>query len=140
MRTRVLLAPLMLFVAIAAAGCAPSESAPASESAPVTAPTDGGEAEGSGQETSADGDSGFAGVTLPGTGSYSIGDEAPFGGYQMQGEPDAVPAGCTWSIDDAAGEPTLASSENNGLYAFLTDVPEAVTFVTEGCPDWVQFE
>ena len=80
-------------------------------------------------------DSGF--VTLPGTGSYAIGTEAPFGGYQLVGEPDAVPAGCTWSIVDADGAVAFA---DQGLYVFLTDIPEAVTFITDGCPDWEQFE
>jgi hypothetical protein len=30
--------------------------------------------------------------------------------------------------------------ENTGQYVFLTDIREAVTFVTTGCPDWEQFE
>lgn len=76
-------------------------------------------------------------ITLSGTGTYTIPDQMPFGGYQLQGEPDSQPAGCTWSIQDASGGHTF---ENQGSYVFITDIPEAVTFVTEGCPDWEQFE
>lgn len=77
-------------------------------------------------------------IVLSGTGRYAIGTEAPYGGYQIRGEPSPLPAGCTWSIQDADGEAFV--DQANGAYAFLTDVPEAVTFVTEGCPDWEQFE
>ncbi len=76
-------------------------------------------------------------VTLPGTGHYAIGTEAPYGSYQLKGEPDSQPDGCTWSIEDADGS---AAFENQGSYVFLTDIKEAVTFVTNGCPDWEQFE
>jgi hypothetical protein len=76
-------------------------------------------------------------VVLAGTGRYSIGTEAPLGGYQLTGEPDKQPNGCTWSIQDADG---AAIFENQGSYAFLTDIREAVTFVTDGCPDWRKFE
>ena len=82
-------------------------------------------------------DSGAGYVTLSGTGTYTIPDQMPFGGYQLQGEPDSQPAGCTWSIQDSSGGHTF---ENQGSYVFITDIPEAVTFVTEGCPDWEQFE
>ena len=114
---------------LALAGCggtpaAESPPAPAVD-APADAPADSG---------SDDAGSGF--VVLPGTGTYAIGADAPFGGYQLVGEPDALPGGCTWSIEDETG----AIYENNGLYVFLTDIPEAVTFVTNGCPDWEQFE
>lgn len=98
-----------------------------------------GDSGGTGGDTSGDsgGSGGAALVTLPGTGSYAIGSEAPFGGYQLTGEPAEQPDGCTWSIVDADGAVTF---ENQGSYAFLTDVEEAVTFVTSGCPDWEQFE
>ena len=76
-------------------------------------------------------------VVLPGTGRYTIGIEAPLGGYQLHGEPDEQPAGCTWSIEDADG---VAACENQGQYVFLTDNKEAVTFVTDGCPDCEQFQ
>jgi hypothetical protein len=78
-----------------------------------------------------------AGFTLAGTGEFAIGTDAPYGGYQIIGEPDSLPEGCTWSIQDADGE---VQFENQGIYAFLTDVPENVTFVTEGCPGWEKFE
>jgi hypothetical protein len=76
-------------------------------------------------------------VVLPGTGQYSVPDQMPFGGYQLKGEPDAQPEGCTWSIQDDAG---VVAFENQGVYAFITDIPEGTVFVTSGCPDWEQFE
>lgn len=76
-------------------------------------------------------------IVLPGTGRYVIGTEAPLGGYQLHGEPDAQPPGCTWSIEEADG---VAAFENQGQYVFLTDIKEAVTFVTDGCSDREQFE
>ncbi len=76
-------------------------------------------------------------LVLNGTGSYMIGTEAPYGGYQLSGEPASQPDGCTWSIVDADG---VVYVENQGSYAFITDIPEAVTFNTDGCPDWEQFE
>lgn len=89
-------------------------------------------------DTGASEDSGGGGfVTVSGTGRYLIGQDLPFGGYQLSGEPDEQPAGCTWQILDADGN---ASFENEGSYVFLTDIHEAETFVTDGCPDWEQFE
>lgn len=76
-------------------------------------------------------------VVLAGTGTYAIGVDIPYGGFQLAGEPSEQPEGCTWSIVDAEG---VASFENQGPYVFITDIPEAVTFVTSGCPDWEQFE
>lgn len=76
-------------------------------------------------------------VTVSGTGRYEVGVDIPYGGYQLHGEPAEQPAGCTWQILDADGG---VSFENQGSYAFLTDVPEIVTFETDGCPDWEQFE
>jgi hypothetical protein len=76
-------------------------------------------------------------LVVSGTGSYVIGEDIPYGGFQLHGEPDEQPAGCTWSILDADGG---ISFHDQGSYVFLTDVPEAVTFVTAGCPDWEQFE
>lgn len=117
----------------------------------TTAPTDtgadsGGDAGGSSGSSSGDssgsssGDGGSGSgdlVVLSGTGTYAIPDEMPYGGYQLLGEPAAQPDGCTWSIQDADGG---IGFENTGPYAFITDIPEAVTFVTDGCPDWEQFE
>jgi hypothetical protein len=76
-------------------------------------------------------------LVLPGTGTYVIGVDIPYGGFQLMGEPTEQPAGCTWAILDADG---AASFENQGSYVFITDIAEAVTFVTDGCPDWEQFE
>ncbi len=76
-------------------------------------------------------------VVLSGTGSYVIGVDIPYGGFQLMGEPDEQPAGCTWAILDGDGG---VSFENQGSYVFITDIPEAVTFQTDGCPDWEQFE
>jgi hypothetical protein len=107
-------------VAVALAACTP------------TAP--GGDAPGGDPD---DQGGSFSGVTLPGTGRYAIGTEAPFGSYQLKGEPDSQPEGCTWSIEDADGGATFA---DQGSYVFITDIKEAVTFVTNGCPDWEQYE
>ena len=76
-------------------------------------------------------------VVISGTGRYAVGTDIPFGGYQISGEPASQPDGCTWSIEDADG---VVAFENQGSYAFLTDIPEGVFFVTDGCPDWEQFE
>lgn len=89
------------------------------------------------EEEAEDEDESSGMLVLAGTGSYAIGTEAPFGGYQISGEPTSQPDGCTWSIVDADG---AVYTENQGSYAFLTDIPEAVTFITDGCPDWEQFE
>ena len=88
-------------------------------------------------DATTDDDGGFVGVTLPGTGSYAIGTDIPYGGFQLLGEPASQPDGCTWSIVDEDGAVVF---ENNGSYVFITDIPEAVTFITDGCPDWEQFE
>lgn len=89
-------------------------------------------------ESSSDDDSGdeggFAGVTLAGTGDYSVPDAAPIGGFELPDNQDALPEGCTWTV--YAGDEVLADS--NGPFVFLTDV--TTRFVTTGCPDWVQFE
>ncbi len=114
--------------------------------APVAGPSDsgsgmdGGTDSGTDSSTDSGSDSGEGSssfVVLPGTGQYSIPDQMPFGGYQLKGEPDAQPEGCTWSIQDADG---VVAFENQGIYAFITDIPEGTVFVTSGCPDWEQFE
>lgn len=116
-------------MAVLLSGCAPGSAGPNS-SVPAASAGGGTSSEDTG------GDDGTA-VTLPGTGKYVIGKDAPFGGYQLVGEPDAQPAGCTWSIQDADG---TVNTENQGIYVFLEDVKESVTFVTDGCPDWQKFE
>lgn len=78
-----------------------------------------------------------SGVVVSGTGTYLIGQDLPYGGYQLSGEPVEQPAGCTWAILDGDGAVLYA---DQGSYAFLEDVPEYVTFQTSGCPDWEQFE
>jgi hypothetical protein len=103
--------------------------------APV--PSDPPVDQGGGVAQGGDTPGGEPGLTVPGTGTFAIGTEVPFGGYQLQGEPDSQPDGCSWQILDEDGK---VSFENQGVYVFLTDVPEAVTFVTDGCPDWEQFE
>ena len=80
---------------------------------------------------------GFVGVTVPGTGKYAIGTDIPYGGFEFADGVLEQPAGCTWSIVDEDG---VAVFENQGQIVFITDIPEAVTFITDGCPDWVQFE
>ena len=137
-RTSAATAVIVLTALLGAAACAP-----AGDSAPPATNTQGGGSAGqdadAGDDATTDdtaGDAGFAGAVLAGTGRYAIGADAPFGGYQLSGQPDALPAGCSWSIEGDDGA-VVASDE---LYAFLTDIPEAVTFVTNGCPDWEQFE
>jgi hypothetical protein len=122
-RHRALRSACVFLVAASLAGCA-------------TGTAGGGSGSGA---AGADG-SGAAGgtaVVVPGTGTYVIGDEIPYGGFQLQGEPDEQPAGCTWAVLDADGG---VSFHDQGSYVFLTDVPEAVTFETNGCPQWEQFE
>lgn len=77
---------------------------------------------------------GFAGVTLSGSGDYAVPADAPIGGYELPDNQDGQPEGCTWKLyqDDAV------LAENQGSFVFITDV--TTRFVTEGCPDWVQFE
>ena len=78
-------------------------------------------------------DGGFAGVTLPGTGDYLIPDDAPIGGFEWP-DVDSQPDGCTWTLyhDESV------RAENQGNLVFFTDA--TTRFVTDGCPDWVQFE
>ncbi len=97
--------------------------------------TDTGTTEETTEETAEEPSGDF--VVVPGTGSYVIGVDIPLGGFQVMGEPVEQPAGCTWAILDGDGN---AIFENQGVYVFLTDIPEAVTFQTDGCPDWEQFE
>ncbi|QEO08835.1 hypothetical protein [Protaetiibacter larvae] len=129
------LLPALLVMGVLSA-CAPT--APSSEGsgpdAGASSTTDDGATTDDGDERTSD-DS-FSGATIPGTGSYAIPDQIPFGGYQLEGDPGVLPDGCTWSITGDSG--TVA--ENNGAYVFITDIPEASTFTTNGCPDWEQFE
>jgi hypothetical protein len=79
-------------------------------------------------------DGGFAGATVSGTGDYALPADMPIGGYELPDNQDGQPDGCTWAVyvgDDILGE-------NNGPFVFITDV--TTRFVTDGCPDWVQFE
>lgn len=106
---------------------------------PPTSP-DAAEEPSSAAQTPADGEEdadAASEVTVSGTGVYKIGGDIPYGGFQMHGEPAPVPDGCTWSIQDESG---VIVVEDQGAYAFLTDVPEYVTFHTDGCPEWEQFE
>lgn len=79
-------------------------------------------------------DGGFAGVTLSGTGDYAVPADAPIGGYELPDNQDGQPDGCTWTLYE--DENVLA--ENQGSFVFITEV--TTRFVTDGCPDWVQFE
>lgn len=125
-------------LAILLSACAPTvpgdTSGSAGNESGAGSGSDSGSTSGDGGDSSS-GDSDF--VVLSGTGTYMIPDEIPYGGYQLLGEPAAQPDGCTWSIRDADGG---ISFENTGPYVFITDITEAVTFVTDGCPDWEQFE
>ncbi|MCS0498388.1 hypothetical protein [Protaetiibacter mangrovi] len=126
LRTVPLVAAALLALALAA--CTPMDSA------------GGGGGDAGVGDTSSEGTDGSTGgelMVLPGTGTYAIPADIPYGGYQLHGEPAEQPAGCTWAILDADG---AASFEDQGAYVFITDIPEAVTFETSGCPDWEQFE
>ena len=109
---------LVLLLAGGLAACAP------------TTPTDNGDTGTTEEDTSTD-DGGFAGATIPGTGDYVVPDDIALGGYEL---PDTQPDGCTWTLYQ--DEAVLA--ENQGGTVFITEV--ATRFVTDGCPDWVQFE
>lgn len=74
-------------------------------------------------------------VTLPGDGTYLVPDQAPYGSYQIVGEPDTQPEGCAWTLFDASGA-ELAS--DNGIYVFLEDT--VAKFTTSGCGQWEQYE
>ena len=127
-------AAVVVAATLGLAACGPAASSGESGDGAGTQQVTDQDGQGGGSDDTADDPA--VGAVLSGTGSYAIGTDAPFGGYQLTGEPDALPAGCSWSIQDADGA-VVASDE---LYAFLTDIPEAVTFVTDGCPDWQQFE
>ena len=120
---------LALLLAGGLAGCAPTGPADSGD----TGVNDSSETQ-SETETETDSDGGgFAGVTVAGTGDYTLPDDMPIGGYEFA-DADTQPDGCTWTI--YVGDSVLA--ENNGALVFVTDV--TTRFVTDGCPDWVQFE
>ena len=127
-----LAAASMLLLLAGLAGCAPD----AGTDAPATDSGAGSTTEESTDESMEDTPADTGMVVLPGTGSYAIGTEAPYGGYELA-EALEQPAGCTWSIVDEDGAVAFA---DQGTVVFLTDIVEAVTFITNGCPDWVQFE
>ncbi|HTL41001.1 MAG TPA: hypothetical protein VL294_05980 [Pseudolysinimonas sp.] len=126
-RHRVLRSACVALLAASLAGCAPGAASSGS----------GGSDSGDSGGSDGSGTTGGTGVVVSGTGTYVIGDEIPLGGFQLQGEPADQPEGCTWAILDADGGVTF---HDQGSYVFLTDIPEAVTFETNGCPDWEQFE
>ena len=124
------------FVAVAVlvfglAGCAPA--------APSDTSTDSGSSDTDTSDTteeSTETETGaLQGAVLAGTGDYTVPDQAPIGGYELPDNPDGQPAGCTWQLYVENG--TLFV-ENQGSVVFITDV--IGRFVTDGCPDWVQFE
>lgn len=127
LRTRLTAVTAASVLLLALAGC----TTPA---ATGTDGTDSGtDSDTSTEETTESGSS--AGVTLPGTGEYTIPDQAPIGGYELPENQDGLPEGCTWQLYLTSGELFV---ENQGSFVFFTDVTGK--FVTNGCPDWVQFE
>lgn len=111
---------LVLLLASGLAACAP------------TAPTDTSTTEeDAGTQDEGGDDGGFSGATIAGTGDYVVPDDIALGGYEL---PDTQPDGCTWTLyqDEAV------VAENQGGTVFITEV--TTRFVTDGCPDWVQFE
>ncbi|WP_407360169.1 hypothetical protein [Microbacterium sp. LBN7] len=132
-RRRSIAGGIVVLTALALSACGVGTPEPA-------APDDADEPSSAEQAPAAEDDAAAedsAGVTVAGTGVYTIGGDIPYGGFQLHGEPAPVPDGCTWSIQDESGGIVV---ENQGAYAFLTDVPEYVTFHTDGCPEWEQFE
>lgn len=119
---------LTLLLAGGLAGCAPTAPADtdSDDSSEMTDDTSTDDSEGD--------EGGFAGVTIPGTGDYALPADMPIGGYELPDNQDGLPDGCSWTI--YVGDDVLA--ESNGPFLFITDV--TTRFVTEGCPDWVQFE
>ena len=120
-------APAALLLMVLA-GCAPTAS---------TGTPDAPDSSDSGSGSGGDSDAGFVGATLPGSGDYVVPDQAPYGGYELPDYQDGLPDGCTWQTYDKNGT-LFGDSETNGQFIFITDVH--VRFVTDGCPDWVQFE
>jgi len=116
---------LVLLLGSGLAACAPTT--PTNTDTGVTEDGDAGTQDEGGDA------GGFEGVTVSGTGDYTLPDDMPIGGYEFADE-DSQPDGCTWSI--YVGDSVL--SENTGGLVFVTDV--TTRFVTDGCPDWVQFE
>lgn len=136
LRWRMLVLATAGALAVTLSGCSPT--APTGEGAGTSVEEPDATAEDTGDEVEDAGDDGSGEfVVVAGTGRYAVGTDIPFGGYQLSGEPASQPDGCTWSIQDADG---AVAFENQGSYAFLTDIPEGSVFVTDGCPDWEQFE
>ena len=116
---------LVLLLAGGLAACAPT--APTNTDTGVTEEDAGTQDEG-GDE------GGFSGVTVSGTGDYATPADMPIGGYELPDNQDGQPDGCSWTLYQ--DENVLAADQ--GSFVFITDV--TTRFVTEGCPDWVQFE
>jgi len=114
-------------LAISLAGCAPA-------SAPIDSSSDEGDTVDSSEESTDDGASGDF-VTLSGTGTYAVPEDAPIGSYELPDNQDALPAGCTYEFFDKSG---TSFGPPSGPFIFLTDA--TATFTTEGCPDWVQYQ
>jgi len=118
-------AALLLIVALA--GC----SAPATSTDTGTDSGDTGTTQG--DATTDDTGDGTL-VTISGSGDYTVGVDAPYGGYQLK-DASEQPAGCTWALEDGDGN---IQFQDQGITVFLTE--ENKFFQTSGCPDWVQFE
>ena len=121
MRTRTLAAAAAVLLALTLAGCA-------------TEPTTVDDTPAIPGQTTEQGDLPSL-ITLPGDGTYLVPDQAPYGSYQITGEPDSQPDGCTWSLFDANGSVLAA---DNGSYVFLEDT--VAKFTTAGCGEWEQYE
>ena len=119
---------LSLLLAASLASCTPT-------STDDTSNDDDSSSEIEESEDDATDDGGFDGAVLAGTGDYAVPDDAPIGGYELPDNQDGLPDGCTWTLYIANGD---VLAESNGQFVFLTDV--TTRFVTDGCPDWHQFE
>lgn len=116
-----------LVLALGLAGC----STPAADTSTDTGTDSGGTTQGD-ATTDDTGDGNL--VTISGSGDYTVGVDAPYGGYQLK-DANEQPAGCTWAVEDGDGN---IQFQDQGITVFLTE--ENKFFQTSGCPDWVQFE
>ena len=115
-------------ITLALAGCAPAADTSTGDTGSDTTPSDTKTGDAYTDDTS-DGTL----VTLAGSGDYTVGVTAPVGEYELKGNPDKQPDGCTWALEDADGN---IQSQDTGATLTITDVNKY--FQTSGCPDWVQ--
>ena len=115
-------------ITLALAGCAPAADSSTGDTGSDTTPSDTKTGDAYTDDTS-DGTL----VTLAGSGDYTVGVTAPEGLYELKGNPDKQPDGCTWALEDGDGN---IQFQDQGPILTITSVNKF--FQTSGCPDWVQ--